>query len=442
MLVAAAKQGLAGTVLVPEGARGSGRFLLTWRTAEEEQEKFSLTILRRMIDRMVVSDAEVDLASTRELPYSLPAAPKDAVPIAIVDVEHTFWATFQGGGKGFMAHGNSGGGTLQLAQAPAQSGPPRERCQGERYKLVIVEDAKLGNRRFCAYLPASWKPASKRRYPVVLMLPGFGSNEMSYLTGKRHAGERLDELSKETKREAVLVGVDTSVPLGSTYLEDSPVMGEWDTFMANKVLPALERELPILRKPAARALIGQSTGGYNALSFGMRHSELFSAIGASSPDAPDVEQWLFSPGTRIIKPWVRQWAKIEDAVDGAGQFTSWAANWSTDGSAPRGFRLPFDVETGVVNEPVLAQWIAKTPHGMLRDAKMLARVKQSLSGRILITVGRRDEFDLFRPAETFANELQALGVETRFIPTDHGHADHLERFEPTLRFLLEKLDTR
>ena len=118
-------------MLVPEGARGSGRFLLTWRTAEEEQEiasgKFSLTILRHLVDRMIVSDAEVDLASTRELPYSLPDAPKDAVPMAIVDVEHTFWETFRGGGKGFMAHGSSGGGTLRLAQAPAQSGPPRER---------------------------------------------------------------------------------------------------------------------------------------------------------------------------------------------------------------------------------------------------------------------------------------------------------------------------
>ena len=44
-------------------------------------------------------------------------------------------------------------------------------------------------------------------------------------------------------------------------------------------------------------------------------------------------------------------------------------------------------------------------------------------------------------AEHTARELDALGVKTRFVATDHGHANHLARFEPTLRFLLEQLDT-
>jgi pimeloyl-ACP methyl ester carboxylesterase len=437
-------QGPAGEVVVPDDARGTGRFLLTWRTAEEEREVagggLSLAVIRRMLDRMTVSAADVDLAVTRRIPYALPNAPRDAVPIAIVDVEHTFWATFQGGGRGYMATGASGGGALRLVRAKANPEPRPERCQGERYQLVVVEDANLGRRRFCAYLPASSKADPKRRYPVVLLLPGFGSSEMSYLTGRRHAGERLDDISKETKREAVLVGVDTSVPLGSTYLEDSPVVGAWDTFMATRVLHALERALPILPRRTARALMGQSTGGYNALSFGMRHTELYAAIGASSPDAPDVERWLFSPGTRRVKDWIRNWGKIELAVGGAGQFTSWAASWSPDSAAPGGFRYPFDVETGQVDETVLAQWVARTPHGFLRDPKALARIKGALSGRILITVGRRDDFELFGPAESFAKELEDLGVETRFLPTDQGHAGYLERFEPTFRFLLEKLD--
>jgi hypothetical protein len=34
----------------------------------------------------------------------------------------------------------------------------------------------------------------------------------------------------------------------------------------------------------------------------------------------------------------------------------------------------------------------------------------------------------------------SLGAETRFVATEHGHANHLDRFEPTLRFLLERLD--
>jgi len=94
----------------------------------------------------------------------------------------------------------------------------------------------------------------------------------------------------------------------------------------------------------------------------------------------------------------------------------------------------------MVDEKVLAQWVAKTPHGLVRDPAFLARVKKDLSGRIMIIVGRKDDFELFAPAESFARELDSLGVETRFVATDHGHANHLERFEPTLRFLLRALD--
>jgi pimeloyl-ACP methyl ester carboxylesterase len=438
------QKGLAGEVIAPDGAQATGRLAIAWRTRDEEREvargNVSLAMIRQMLDRMTVSTADIDLGRTPRVAYHLPTAPSDAVPVAIFDVGHTFWETFQGGGKGFVASGAPGGGPIKLAPNPVHAGPRRERCEGDRYKLLVIEDAQLGKRRFCAYLPISWKTETKRLYPMVLLLPGFGSGDMAYLAGRSHAGERLDSISKETSREAVLVGVDTSVPLGSTYLENSPVMGPWDTFLAKKALPVLERELRIIPRRTGRALLGQSTGGYNSLSFGMRHSDLFSAIGASSPDAPDVENWLLEPGTRRAREWIRNWASIEAAVGGAGQVTSWAANWSPDSTAPRGFRYPINVDTGLADESVLAQWVAKTPHGLLRDPAFLGRVKQDLSGRIMIIVGRKDDFDLFAPAESFARELDSLGVETRFVATDHGHSNHLERFEPTFRFLLERLD--
>src|SRR5262249_38319781 len=82
---------------------------------------------------------------------------------------------------------------------------------------------------------------------------------------------------------------------------------------------------------------------------------------------------------------------------------------------------PMNLETGMVDETVLAQWVAKSPHGLVRDPAFLARVKKDLSGRIMIIVGRKDDFDLFAPAESFARELDSLGVETRFVATCRGH---------------------
>jgi hypothetical protein len=181
------KNGLAGEVIAPDGARATGRLTITWRTHDEEREvasgNLTLTTIRRMLDRMIVSAADVDLGKTPHIPYNLPAAPSDAVPVATFDVGHTFWETFQGGGKGFVASGAPGGGPIRLAGNSAHAEPRREPCEGDRYKLLVIEDAQLGRRRFCAYLPVSWKMEPRRLYPIVLLLPGFGSGEMSYLAG-------------------------------------------------------------------------------------------------------------------------------------------------------------------------------------------------------------------------------------------------------------------
>ena len=122
----------------------------------------TLTTIRRMLDRMIVSAADVDLGKTPHIPYNLPAAPSDAVPVATFDVGHTFWETFQGGGKGFVASGAPGGGPIRLAGNSAHAEPRREPCEGDRYKLLVIEDAQLGRRRFCAYLPVSWKMEPRR----------------------------------------------------------------------------------------------------------------------------------------------------------------------------------------------------------------------------------------------------------------------------------------
>jgi pimeloyl-ACP methyl ester carboxylesterase len=264
------------------------------------------------------------------------------------------------------------------------------------------------------------------------------STEMSYLNGQKHIGTRLDAISAETHHEAILVGVDTSTPTGSTYLEDSQANGPFATFLAGPALAELERTLHAIPRRTGRALLGQSTGGYNALSYGLRRSDTFSVVLASSPDAPDMEEWLLEPGTRRAREWLRSWAVLEDAVGGAGQMTSYAADWS--GATTAAGRWPFALATGVVDEGVLAKWVAKTPHGLLRDRTFAARVKADLSGRVLITVGRNDEFGLFAPAERFAKELDGLGVATTFVPTDQGHGGHEERFETALRFALERLD--
>lgn len=431
---------ITGEVTVACGTP-KGRLVLAWRTAEEqklvESGDFSMRLARDMIDRYTPGD-DVDFAKTPMVRYRIENAPAGALPMIVLDVDHTFWPTVFGQGKGLQGTGTSGGGAVVL-----RPNPPRvetERCAGPRYRLVEVPSPGLPTpkRRFCAWLPPSFQENdTTRRYPVVFMLPGFMSTDVAYLNGKRHMGDRADALAKETKREVVLVGVDTSVPIGSSYLEDSKANGPFATFFAGPALLAVEKAVHGLPKRTARALIGQSTGGYNALSFGLRRSDLFSVIGASSPDAPDLEMWLWGarqePGH--VDEGMRHWTWLEDRLGGAGQMTSYAADWSSG-------KWPFDPVTGAVDEGVLGQWVAKSPHGMLKDPAFLTRAKKDLSGRVMIIVGKNDEFWLFPPAQHFAKELDSLGIETRFVATDHGHGDGVERLEAALRFALERLDEK
>ena len=177
-----------------------GRLVVGWRTAEEQREveagELTLALVRRMIERWEPGD-DVDFAKTQRVRVPLPAgAPPGAVPVAILDVDHTFWATWTGGGRGLVGDGRDRSGVVRLAANPSAA-PRKERCAGDRYRLITIDapDVPGSPRRFCAWLPRSWATSPARRYPIVLLLPGVFSADTSYLRGKGHLGERLDALA-------------------------------------------------------------------------------------------------------------------------------------------------------------------------------------------------------------------------------------------------------
>lgn len=420
--------------------------MVAWLTNDEarafEAGHLDGRTFRALIERFVVG-GDVDLRGSTPVGFELPIdAPASARPLVVVDVDRSFWSTLLGDGPGMVGIGAKESDEVVVARAPAAK-PAGEPCSGDRRALIVVSAPELsgavGNateRRFCAHLPPSYAAATTRRYPVVYGFGGFMSNEMVRLRGRRHAGDVLDAIAHETGREAIFVGVDASCAVGSSYLEDSPAIGPWATFMATKAIDAIDARLRTIPKSEGRALIGQSTGGFLAVSFAMRHPERFGAIGATAPDALDLEPWLFD-GTRRVKPWIFSWMRLEAALGGAGQMTSYAAAWSP---TPAGrWELPFDLATGSVT-PALDRWLARSPSRMLDDEAFAARVRARLSGKLLLAISADDEFDLTPPARSFARKLEALGIEHRLEITPEGHLEGgAARTERALRFVVEKL---
>jgi hypothetical protein len=170
------------------------------------------------------------------------------------------------------------------------------------------------------------------------------------------------------------------------------------------------------------------------MSYGLRHPELFGAIGSSSPDGLDFQVWLRD--LHAARPWMQGWQRLEHELGGAGQFTSYAADWSP---TPGGYDWLFDA-SGAVVERVLQRWLVNIPSTWLADPKRVAAV-MPLGGHIYLTVGDTDEFDLHDPTVKFSEELTAVGIANELVVTHGGHATHLfDQVSAAVKFCVAKLD--
>jgi S-formylglutathione hydrolase FrmB len=243
-----------------------------------------------------------------------------------------------------------------------------------------------------------------------------------------------------TGREAILVMVDTRTRLGSSYLVDSPVHGAWDTFLAGRVIPIIDARFRTIASPAGRATFGHSTGGYGSISFGFRHPELIGVVAASAPDPLDMEAWLRGgPGGGPL-PWLLGMLRAEDASGGAGFWASYAADWSPDPGAPRGFAWPIDPASGRLRPGVLARWRAHSPQAWLAEPRRAAAIRRALAGRIFLDAGAKDEVGLHETTLAFSRALRRAGIAHRFETAPGGHMDQVPALiGPALRFCLETL---
>jgi pimeloyl-ACP methyl ester carboxylesterase len=306
-------------------------------------------------------------------------------------------------------------------RAPVQ----REACAGPRlvrFELdapEVVHGTDPGRHVACVQLPASYEAAPTRRYPVVLVFPGFSGRAAE--NDGFSARQLFDSLGAEAGVEVLLVGVETRTFEGTRYLSTGALGGDWLAYVTKRLVPELDRRF---RTQARRAAFGHSTGGWNALSLALAHPEFLEASAASSPDPLDLDVWL--QHKRARQRWA-SWQRAEERLQGRGQFHSWATSWSPDG------RLLFD-EGGEVRPDVLAAWKRQSP------AARLASASPRLSGRLFLTAGTKDMFGLYEPTFRFVEGARAGGLAVTWVPTELDHFGATEaRFTPLVRFLLEQL---
>lgn len=435
-----------GVIDLPDPRPEPGR-LVVWWTADGPTAGSAWDQFIQLIPRFAVLSAD-NLTARSKVHFILKDLPDTPVTVhALYDTAGRFWAGALGGGNASRGSASATQAVARITLAPPPTREPRpEYCAGPRFRLEHLAApyvaGKIGNptrRRLCVYLPPSYRSASARRYPVVYLLPGLASTDRARLDGDvRVAADAL-------KAEAILVAIDTSTVSGSTYFVNSTISGEWMRFLRAAVAH-IDATFRTRADARYRAVIGQSTGGFNAVSLGLRAPDLFTVVGASAPDGLDLEGWLTEVRgqERFFKPRWLTWMRLEARLalpDGRqqGQFISYAADWS------RVWPLfwPADLKTGRVEPAVWAKWRAQSPLVLLEDAKRRAAVRTHLDGRIFLAVARGDEFGLYPPTKAFSDALTRHGIDHTFVASDGGHGDgEDERLRDALAFALRVMRAR
>lgn len=134
---------------------------------------------------------------------------------------------------------------------------------GRRMKMSVV-------------VPADYDaPGNKRRYPVLYLLHGLMGDYTSWVRNGVPFYAQFHDM--------IIVMPDAG---NSWYVNwsrsDGEARNDWEDYIVRDVIGYVEANYRVEQRAAGRALAGVSMGGYGALALGLRHPEMFCAIGSQS----------------------------------------------------------------------------------------------------------------------------------------------------------------
>ncbi|MGE0623931.1 MAG: alpha/beta hydrolase [Pseudomonadales bacterium] len=353
-------------------------------------------------------------------------------------------------------------------------------------RLVIVEhesrvlaDNPLNDphvRRFPVWLPPQYDQGrGERRFPVLFDLVGYTGSGWSHTNWQNFSENlpaRLERLLAERRMgPAILVFPDCFTSLGGNQYVNSSAIGRYADYLTRELIPFVDREFRTLADRDHRGCFGKSSGGYGAIVHGMRYAKYWGAVADHSGDAYfDFCYRSDWPNTLTELTKYRRPARHEGAYDverararlvtghddgrvrrfleafadkekptGAEVMClmnlCMAATYDPAPSAPNGFRLPFDLETGEIIE---ARWKAWLRHDPVHMVAAHRKALKTLKG-IWIDCGWRDQFHIHFGCRQLSAALKKAGVEHRYEEFDDDHSGIDYRMDRSLPFLYRVL---
>jgi len=321
--------------------------------------------------------------------------------------------------------------------------------------LTIDSKALSGNllgdpssRQVALYLPPGYDE-SDAHYPVVVDLAGFtgsGLKRIGWQSFGESVPQRIDRLvAAGAIGPVVAVFPDGFTSLGGNQYIDSVVLGRWEEFLLEEMLPRIESEYRVMRGAEHRAVFGKSSGGYGAMIQGMRHGAAWAAIACHSGDmAFDIiyrrdlhaaldSLALHEGSVAVFMDELRAAPKVRGDQFHVLMTLAMAATYDPDPTAPYGVRLPVDSHTGELDPRRWSRWLEHDPLTLIESPETQASLR-ALKG-LYIDCGRRDQYFLHYGARMLVKRLQALAIEHRYEEFDDNHSGIDYRLDVSLPFL-------
>jgi hypothetical protein len=347
------------------------------------------------------------------------------------------------------------------------------------HRSRVLADNPLGDpieRLHDVWLPAQYDQSRGRgrgqRFPVLFDLVGYagaGKSHTNWRSFEENVPERAARLVHERKMPpCIIVFPDCFTALGGNQYINSSAVGRYADYLTRELIPFFDKELRTQPERTHRGCFGKSSGGYGAIIHGMKYTRYWGAVANHSGDAyfefvygadwpntldelakhkrprskdgPYAARKARTSGEddgRVKRFLDRVWTRgaLSDAEVHCLMNLAMAATYDPDPSAPNGFRLPCDLETGELLPARWRRWLAHDPINLV--ARYAQNLKK-LSG-IYMDCGWRDQYRIHYGCRILSQRFQEHGIAHIYEEFDGTHSGIDHRMERSLPFLSRAL---
>ena len=340
----------------------------------------------------------------------------------------------------------------------------------------VLRNNALGDphvRKLPVWLPPQYSTGrGTKHFPVLYDLVGYTGSGWSHVAWKNfeeNLPERAARLIHDRKMgPCILVFPDCFTALGGNQYINSSAIGRYADYLTRELIPFVDREFRTLAGRDHRGCFGKSSGGYGAIIHAMKYAKYWGAIADHSGDAyfdfvyladwPNTLNELakyrqpapktgkyrakanLKPGHddgRVRRFLEHIWNKTKPSGTDVHCLMNlcMAATYDPSPSAPNGFKLPFDLETG---ERIEARWRKWLQHDPVQLVSKYRKELKSMKG-IYIDCGWRDQYHIHYGCRQLSRQLTRAGISHRYEEFDGTHSGVDYRMDVSLPFLYRAL---